>query len=250
LRHEPTIDEKWCEKYGVTTTPVGVVAHIENRHYRASLDRLVDLCPDGEGPCGLQIKTRSAFKAGEWKTDVPDDTYFQEQWEMVVTGYRHMHVAALIGGNHMEYMRVDYDAHDASLIIERAEHVWGCVQSGDIPTEVRRTEMLSKSLNRLFPNREGQAVLEPLQADALMANWRDAKTAEQEANRAAKRAKEERLAAEAAMTEALGDKQAAYVGDLVAYASIKKERGGYEVKPTHWFEIKVNPEYTLQGAPS
>ena len=62
-----------------STSEIGVIAHIDYPHHRASLDRLVMRCPDSDGPCGLQIKTRSAFKADDWRRDVPDDVWVHLQ---------------------------------------------------------------------------------------------------------------------------------------------------------------------------
>lgn len=245
LIHEPAIDARWCQLHGTTTSEVGVLANVRHLHHRASLDRLVTRCPDGDGPCGLQIKTRSAFKAGEWSSEVPDDVYVQEQWEMHVTGFRHMHVAVLIGGNQMSSYRVDVDPDDQAVIVARADEVWEAVAADRPPAVLSPDVAVIDSLNRLYRQRDGAAVLERAQAEALVADWLDRKRVETEANRAARAATTARKEAEVAMVAALGPSEAAFVGDECAYVYKAVNRAGYTVEPTTYRQIKIAPGFEV-----
>jgi predicted phage-related endonuclease len=52
--------------------------------------------------CALEVKCRSAYKASRFKHgSLPDDVLAQVAWQRSVTGYDHIHVAVLIGGNEL-----------------------------------------------------------------------------------------------------------------------------------------------------
>lgn len=246
---EDPVARRWAEVHGTSVDPVGVLAHVDRRHHRASLDRLVRVCPDGDGPCGLQVKCRSAFKAGSWREEVPDDVYVQEQWEMHVAGYRHMHVAVLFGGNSPRWLRVDRDDPDVAALVADADRVWRDVQTGT-PPMVEPSERHLRVLEALYPDREGSAAITESTARALIANWVDAKAELTVANAAAKRAKNAVKAAEAAMVEALGAAEAAYVDGHPepAFAYFQRIRP-VAARVDRWHEIKVPRAWTTsEGA--
>jgi putative phage-type endonuclease len=106
---EDVVAREWARRNRSVITRVGLVAHVEHNWMRATLDRRVGECPLARPPvdpsvphreyCALEIKCRSAFKANRWHADVPDDVLAQVTWQMAVTGWDHIHVAVLIGGN-------------------------------------------------------------------------------------------------------------------------------------------------------
>lgn len=245
LDHEPMIALRWGERHSTSTSSVGVLARAEHPQHRASLDRLVTVCPDGDGPCGLQLKTRSAFKGGDWRDDVPDDVYFQEQWEAYVAGYRHMHVAALIGGNKLESHRVDLDGPDLAQMIAKADEVWAAVKANEPPRDAPN-KLLTSVLNKLYPKREGQQQLTDMQVQGLLARHRRVKAALTEANAAQKKAKKAVEAVEAEMVALLGAHQAAFTDGSPepAFAVVPRSRAGHYVNESNWNEIKVSKTWT------
>ncbi len=117
---EDPVAQEWAARHGAKVERVGVLANTERPWVRASLDRLVvhGMCPDGGFDCGLEVKTRSAFKADEYRSGVPDDVLAQVEWGLIATGLHHMHVAVLIGGQRMESLRVDRDEQVEAYLLD------------------------------------------------------------------------------------------------------------------------------------
>jgi predicted phage-related endonuclease len=254
---EPLILDKWAALNGTDVRPVGVLAHAELTHHRASLDALVIRCPDDPdaGPvCGCQVKCRSAFKTGEWREDVPDDVYVQEQWEMHVTGYRHMHVAVLFGGNELRQFRIDRDDDDIALLVAEADRVWAAVQA-DTQPDARDNSTALAVLNRLYAQREGQIEMDAAQAAALLANVADAADRRRAARAAAKSADASYDVAVAAVVKLLGAADRAYVEDRAApvFEYRLNERAGRWQAPYSYRELKVDKTFlsslAAQGTP-
>jgi putative phage-type endonuclease len=156
---EETVAQEWAHRHAAHVVRVGVLAHTAKPWMRASLDRLVipGSCPDGGDQCGLEVKTRSAFKAAEYRTGVPDDVLAQVEWGLLVTGLDHMHVAVLIGGQRLESLRVDRDELVERYLAEAAEPVWRAVLAGTPPEAHPDSEgVLLDLLNKLYAKREGE----------------------------------------------------------------------------------------------
>lgn len=159
-KQEPIVADRWAELNTTNVHTVGVVANRKQPWIRASLDRTVSVCPDamvGTSGCGLEIKTRNAFVAGKWREEVPDDVLAQVQWGLIATGFKHMHVAVLIGGQKLCTYRIGRDPKLEHYLEEAAGPVWQSVIDG-IPPEVHpdRDGVLLRELNDMFRKREGE----------------------------------------------------------------------------------------------
>jgi putative phage-type endonuclease len=197
---EGIVAGEWARRRAVTLEDVGVLANDEHRWMLAALDRLPDHCPDGDGPCGLEIKTRSAYVAGRWRDDQPDDVLAQVAWQRMVTGLGHIHTAALIGGQRLVEHRYDRDEQLERLLLAEARQVWDQVQAGEMPV-VEPGAILADMLDRLFPDRSGETEVEPGRGSALVEGYRHAQSLEREA-------KTTKEAARAAVLDALGPGEA------------------------------------------
>lgn len=230
---EPLVAGVWGDRFGTPVHPVGVLANDAHRWQRASLDRLVEVCPDGDGPCALEIKTRSAFKSRLWRRDVPDDTLAQVLWQIVVSGFMHIHVATLLGGQRMRTFRVDAVGNEAiiELLVEKARELWAAVESGEQP-EVDPSEAMERALDVLFPDRTGELELPESRVRDLLRGRTDALDAE----RAAKKAK---AAWRAAVKEALGDRDTITVGGKKIVSIRWHDRAGYTVEPTRYQSVDL-----------
>ena len=195
---EGPVADEWARRNECEIVPVGILAHVEHRWMLASLDRIVLDCPMGAGtPCGLEVKTRSAFVAGKWSTEVPDDVLAQVQWGLEVTGFDHMHVAALIGGQRLTDFVVWRDDDVIAFLRSAAERLWGQVAAGEMP-ECAPTAALGRLLDGLHPDRAGDVLVAEDTAGALLAEYLDASV---EVRTAEKR----RDAAKVAIVDQLGD---------------------------------------------
>lgn len=163
LRLEPVIAQWWADHHGVTVRPTGVLARAGDRWMLASPDGIPSACPDNDGPCGLEIKNRNAYVAGQWSDDVPDDVLAQCTWQMIVTGWRHVHVAALIGGNTPRWHRVDRDIELEDYLISEASTVWTAHLDG-VPPAVDASAALSRLLDSLHHDRDGGQIVDTHEA--------------------------------------------------------------------------------------
>jgi len=170
--HEPLIAARFAEVHGVKTRRVGLIRHESEPWRLANLDRQVSGCPDG--PCLLEIKNRSAWKAGDWGPSgdpegVPDAEALQTHWYISVAGYRHAHVGVLINGNDDRYYRVEADDDLAGDVTAMARKFWRRVQDGD-PPPVDGSDAVTELLKDLWTGQEGaETVVDRAEADRLKA---------------------------------------------------------------------------------
>lgn len=237
---ERPIGEEWARRRLTSVRATGVLAHAEYLWRRASPDFVVLPCPDGDGPCHLQVKAMNAFAAEEWKHEVPDRVLAQVQWEMAVSGYAHEHVVALIGGQRLVEHRVERDEKVIEFLIGEAQRVWGCVESGE-PPAVEPSALHRRVLDALHPYRDGMASAPREQVEALLAARADATHEMSRWNREVQAHKRDIERIDSLLVELMGDAEAlAIEGDVdpvVLYREIS--RAGYTVGPKSYRQIKV-----------
>ena len=159
---EAPVADEWARRESTRVQPIGVVANNVDTWMRASLDRTVGICPDSEGVnvCGLEVKTRSAYVAGNFKQDIPDDVLAQVQWGLRVTGLKHMHVAVLIGGQNLRTFRVNRDTELEAYLVKEARAMWEKTKEDTPPFRPADSDgLLLRTLNQMFTKREGEVEL-------------------------------------------------------------------------------------------
>ena len=170
--HEPLIAAEFCAAHGVTCRRIGLIRHAGDPWRLANLDRQVHGCPDG--PCLLEIKNRSAYKAGDWGLSgdpdgVPDAEALQTHWYLGVTGYGHAHVGVLINGNDDRYYRVERDEALIADMVATAALFWQRVLDGD-PPPVDGTDASTELLAHLWTaGTDAEKVLSPSEVRPLLA---------------------------------------------------------------------------------
>lgn len=164
---EDTIAQEWCRRNASVIRRVGLVANVERPWMRATLDRQVRECPLAAAgireSCALEIKCRSAFKADKWKRrNVPDDVLAQVAWQMAVTGYGHIHVGVLIGGNDYRQAVVRRDQQLESYLVREAEQMWHVNVAKRIEPawDLSHASQLIRLDERLNPDRAGVTELD------------------------------------------------------------------------------------------
>jgi predicted phage-related endonuclease len=118
--HEKTIADEWQHRRQSVIRNVGLISNVETPWLQCTLDRRVVECPDNrdlKSRCALEVKTRGAFRNTRWHADVPDDILAQCMTQMIVTGYRHIHVACLVGGSELHDVVVWWDGDLADYLI-------------------------------------------------------------------------------------------------------------------------------------
>jgi putative phage-type endonuclease len=107
----------------------------------------------------LEVKTTSAYKAGEWGRDgeedaVPIPYQAQVMWYLGITGMPWCDVAALIGGQRMVIRRIHRDDETIAVMLERAHEFWHKYVLTRQPPE----PTTAKDVERLFPSDNGEAL--------------------------------------------------------------------------------------------
>lgn len=184
---EDTVAQEWARRNRSVVRRVGLVEHVDEPYLACTLDRRVTECPLREGQreaCGLEVKCRNAFGSGNWgNSGVPDDVLAQVLEQILVTGYSHMHVAVLIGGNDYRQRTVYADREADTLAYVAAElrrFYHDHVATGVPPRPDGGGEDLIDLDNRLYPHRTGVAELDREQAvDAMALRERYAEAHEQ-----------------------------------------------------------------------
>jgi putative phage-type endonuclease len=236
--HEPLLAAEFARQHNVTTRRVGLIRHETEAWRLANLDRQVLGCPDG--PCLLEIKNRSAYKAGEWgetgdPDGVPDTEALQTHWYMAVTGYRHAHVAVLINGNDDRYYRVDGDDQIAGDVTDMARSFWQRIQDGT-PPPVDGSQATTELLACIYegdPDKE--IVVAPGEAEAL--RQQRAEILDREAAIAIERAEVENR-----MREILGEAEIAICDGAPAFTW--KRNGVFAAKRFREAEPELAAQYT------
>lgn len=161
LLEEPVARE-WARRQRSVVQRVGLIAHVDEPWRMATLDRQVLECPMDRTVrtrCALEVKCRSAFKASRWKNaNVPDDVLAQVTWQMSVTGYDHVHVAVLIGGNEMKMAVVERDEQLEAYVLEqvrrfRNEHLLAGVEP---EWDLSKAQALIDMDSLMHPDRVGE----------------------------------------------------------------------------------------------
>lgn len=182
-RLESVIAEEFEARTGVQTIQCGLMQHVDRSWQLASVDRLT-----GDGGV-LEIKTTSAYKAGDWDDDqLADHAEAQLQHYLAVTGLEHGYAAALIGGQRLEIRHVERNDRLIALMVEAEAELWQMVQDGTAPA-LDGSEGTARALAQLYPN----AVQRSVELDAATlatlrqyAAWTAEETALKKAKKVAK----------------------------------------------------------------
>ncbi len=156
--HEAALAAEFSKIHGLRTRRIGLIRHVDRPWQIANLDRHVHGCPDG--PCLLEIKSRSAYKASEWGPSgdidgVPDNEALQTHHYITVTGYGHAHVAVLINGNDDRYYRIDADPALAADVTAMEAEFWQRVINRD-PPPMGTHRALAELMDAMWLAKEGK----------------------------------------------------------------------------------------------
>lgn len=188
---EDTVAREWARRNRSVIRRVGLVANEELPWMLATLDRQVLECPmnrDVREACALEVKCRNAFTSSKWRRDVPDDVLAQTIWQMAVTGYRHIHVAVLIGGSDYRQTVVRWDDVLRDFIVGtvlafRHDHLLPGVPP---PADLERVDAYLDLDARLHPERVAEVSVVDLGDVDEYARLAAAKSAAEKAQKAAK----------------------------------------------------------------
>jgi putative phage-type endonuclease len=180
LAHEPTIARVFAERSGLRVVEgPGTLAHVERRWMLANVDRFVLDEVESTPSSLLEIKTRSAFQLDEWLLGVPDGPALQTHWYLAVTGYRHAHVAALLGGNRLIIHRVERDEGLVEHLVALLGEFWRGVLDRR-PPAVDGSEATEDLLGHLYDvQADAVTVADPAEVLPLLERRRELKSREE-----------------------------------------------------------------------
>jgi predicted phage-related endonuclease len=199
------------------------------------------------------VKCRSAFKAHRWRSDVPDDVLAQTVWQLAVTGYDHIHVAVLIGGNEFKQTVVRRDEQIEAYVLGevrrfRNEHLLAGVEP---EWDLSKAEALIAMDSLMNPDRVGEIGIQEIGEVIAYAERSRAK------GDAEKALKESR----AALTRLADGHRTVLFGDELAYelAPVTKATPNLDRLAERWpdayadcvtdkthYQIRLAPEFRIK----
>lgn len=225
------IADVWADRACTQVRRVGLVAHTDEPWMLTSLDRLVVGCPFARHerkPCGLHIVTGGSYRIPDFSSgQLPAEITDQLLWKAAVTGFEHIHLMAVLGGNEsFRYVvrRCEHEARVKELVDEChrfwVEHV--VPKSAPAATGRERPDEMVELFRRLYRDRRDVVELDGNSVEVKNV-LRDYET-ERLAESAGKRAKDE---AKSWLLAQLGAAHTALVDGVEAY-SYKKVAGRLE----------------------
>lgn len=233
---EDTVAREWAKRNRSVVERVGVVGNVDKPWMLTSLDRRVAECPldrDRKRACALEVKCRSAFKPTRFHREVPDAILAQTTWQYLTTGYDHIHVAALVGGNHFQQTVVRREDDFAQWVLQEVA-AWRQVHlvEGRPPAwELDKAAALIELDKALHPDRVGSIDLTVADIGEVMEYARLARLK----GEAAAAAKQQR----AVLARIADGKQAGLFGDKLAFEFQPRRKAKVDLDLLHerWPEV-------------
>lgn len=131
-----------------------ILRHPEHSWMLANVDRVIAGRQEG-----LECKTTSAYKAGEWDgDDIPWEYAIQCYHYMAVTGYSAWWIAVLIGGNRFVYKRIERDEEIIANLIKIESDFWHNHVLKKIPPDPDGSKASTELVKQLYPDSNGLEV--------------------------------------------------------------------------------------------
>ena len=99
------------------------LAEVESAYFRGRVCSHIDRLVVDEG-VPLEVKTQSSFKSVTWDGEAPDGYLIQVQTQLWCMKVEYGYICVLIGGNHMEWFRIDADPAIQAVIEEKTTYFW------------------------------------------------------------------------------------------------------------------------------
>lgn len=164
---EPVIRDVFSTKIGKVVEVMPYIFQSEDYPFMiADIDGIIR---EDDGSVSLvEIKTVSAFKAGEWADGLPAEYYIQIQHYLAVCELPRAYVVYLIGGNELHYELVERDEETISTIIMLESAFWDKVMRRQKPDV---DENSAEALDQLYPASNKTSIILPDEADKLLDDY-------------------------------------------------------------------------------
>ena len=176
---EPVIRDVFATKIGKVVEVMPYIFQSEDYPFMiADIDGIIR---EDDGSVSLvEIKTVSAFKAGEWADGLPAEYYIQIQHYLAVCELPRAYVVYLIGGNELHYELVERDEETISTIIMLESAFWDKVVRRQKPDV---DENSAEALDQLYPASNKTSIILPDEADKLLDDYMAIKAIEDDVNK-------------------------------------------------------------------
>lgn len=192
-----------------------ILQHSRYPFMLANLDREVRDPERGRGI--LEVKTAGERRTHEWEQGVPEYYLIQVQHYLAVTGYQFAYVAVLIGGQRYLHRLVERDEEIIRYLVQIEADFWRLVETRT-PPPMDGSDASAELIARLYPESRPEKIRLPADAEALIAEYEQAKAEEKAA---AARAE----AAANKLKMLLGEAEEGLVGERrVIWRTIESER--------------------------
>ena len=148
----------------------GIVRHPDKPFMIGTPDRLFKTPGSPYGV--LEIKTTGTHRALDWAEEPPVHYQIQLQHYLAVTGLSYGAFAVLIGGQKFHWRDVERNDRFISLLIEKEEKFWDCVQR-DVPPPVDASKSTAEALARLYAAPDESVEVEPVMLSLEFADMAD-----------------------------------------------------------------------------
>lgn len=157
----------WQARNKSVVEKVGLISNRDAPWMTCSLDRIVRECPlnrRDKRACALEVKHRGVFGHRGWGKEFPDDILAQIMWQIIVTGFDHIHIVVAVGGNRLVQGVIRRDDVLAAYILNtvarwRAEYLLGD-DPPLCPAEEDKAASHLELLALLYPERTGNTVVD------------------------------------------------------------------------------------------
>lgn len=206
-----------------------ILQHPDHPWMLANIDRGIIDTVNGNGV--LEVKTGSAYRAGEWDGDqVPDHYMLQVMHYLAVTGLQYAYLAVLLGGQNYLERRVDRDDALIADLIAIEQDFWRLVETRT-PPPLDGTPASSAFLKRKYPEGNGESIDLPDEADTLVEQY-------QQAAYEVKASTQRRDEAQNRLCELLGENEVGTTkAHVVRWTTCKRD--GYTVQPSAYRKFSV-----------
>lgn len=170
LRLRPAIAEEFSERTGLRVWEEEILRTHPEHPFMIGMAQW--LCEE-DGKVGiLDIRTTHEFKRKEWEQGkMPLSHLIRLQHNLVSLGFEFGYLVVLIGGNHMEYRKVNRDELIAAHLITELTRFWECVQNGEMP-EIDGKSATSDWIKEQYPIAEENTEIKlPQEAHSLLEEY-------------------------------------------------------------------------------
>ena len=159
---EPIVRKEFTERTGIKVRQKHMLLQSEEYQFMfADLDGVIN--EDGEF-CIFEAKTASAYKQEVWEEGTPAPYILQIQHYMAVTGARKTYIAALVGGNHFFWHKIERDEEMIGKIITMEKYFWETHVVGGVEPVPDGSEATTNYFNTKFSNSNGETIELPDEA--------------------------------------------------------------------------------------